>query len=139
MFSYYDIKVCKQNKKSNNSIGLLKDRFNQKKLGSFSTNICRFSPPLLTIIAPIFMKDAHSAESNENAFFRLIRFLFFELWLILFTIYGDTCNFKYVIDQKKVVQKLSNLQERCGFMSFFCATFSFLDMVDFDVCDLMCA
>ena len=35
----------------------------------------------------IYMKDVHSAESNEKSYFR---FLFFELWLIVFTIYGDT-------------------------------------------------
>ena len=35
----------------------------------------------------ICMKDAHSAESDEKSYFR---FLFFELWLILITIYGDT-------------------------------------------------
>ena len=36
------------------------------------------------------MKDAHSAESNEKSDFRIFRFLFFELWLISSTIYGDT-------------------------------------------------
>ena len=36
------------------------------------------------------MKDARSAESNEKSYFRFFRFLFFELWLIVFTIYGDT-------------------------------------------------
>ena len=39
--------------------------------------------------APIFMKDAHSAESNEKSFFRCLQFLFFELWLHVFTIYPD--------------------------------------------------
>ena len=33
------------------------------------------------------MKDAHSAESNEKSYFR---FVFPVLWLIAFTIYGDT-------------------------------------------------
>ena len=34
-----------------------------------------------------FLKDAHSADSNENSYFR---FLVFELWLIVCTIYCDT-------------------------------------------------
>ena len=38
----------------------------------------------------IYMKDANTAESNEKSFFRFFRFLFLELWLILFRIYGDT-------------------------------------------------
>ena len=37
--------------------------------------------------APLFMIDAHSAESNGKSIFL---FLFFELWLIVYTIYGDT-------------------------------------------------
>ena len=67
------------------------------------------TPPLS--FAPICMKHAHSAESKEKSIFR---FLFFELWLIVFT-------FFFV------------------FLSLFCATFSLWDMVDFDVCDFMYA
>ena len=37
----------------------------------------------------IYMKDSHSAESNEKSYFRLFRFLVFELCMIVFTIYGD--------------------------------------------------
>ena len=44
------------------------------------------SPPPLRS-GHIHMKDAHSAESNEKSYFR---FLFFQLWLIVFTINGDT-------------------------------------------------
>ena len=40
--------------------------------------------------SPIFIKNAHIAESNEKSYFRFFRFIFFELWLITFTIYGDT-------------------------------------------------
>ena len=43
------------------------------------------SPPCPFRSTPIFMKDAYSAESNEKSIFQ---FLFFELWLIVFTIYG---------------------------------------------------
>ena len=57
--------------------------------------------------APIFMKDAPSAESIEKS---ISRFLFFELWLIVFTIYQK------FTDKKKGVQKCSNLQERCGLL-----------------------
>ena len=57
----------------------------------------------MPVSAPIFMKDAHSAESHEKPIFR---FLTFELWLIIFTIYQN----------KKVVQKGSNLQERYGLL-----------------------
>ena len=53
-------------------------------------------------IAPVFMKDAHSAESNENSMFR---FLFFELWLIVFTIYGGTPGISSVSPiKKKIIQ-----------------------------------
>ena len=55
----------------------------------------------------IYVKDAHYTEPNEKSIF-------------LFLIFKFIYNF---------VQKWPNLQERC----FFCATFSFWDMVDFDV------
>ena len=60
--------------------------------------------PLSLRIGANFMKDAHSAESNEKSFFR---FLIFELWLIVFTIYSDVPPTK----NKKVVQNWSNSQE----------------------------
>ena len=38
----------------------------------------------------IYMKyDAHSAESYEKSIFRFFLFLFFKLWLIVFTIYHN--------------------------------------------------
>ena len=50
-------------------------------------NMYEFQDPVpiwdMPFAIPIFMKDAHSAESNEKSIFR---FLFFELWLILFTV-----------------------------------------------------
>ena len=57
--------------------------------------------------ALIYMMDAECAETNEKSNFR---FLFFELWLIAFTIYGDTPGVPPT--KKKVVQKWPNLQER---------------------------
>ena len=36
------------------------------------------------------MKNTHIAESNGKSYFRFSRFLFFKLWQIAFTIYGDT-------------------------------------------------
>ena len=35
--------------------------------------------------APIFMKDAHSAESNEKSIFQFLRFLVFEIWSFLYS------------------------------------------------------
>ena len=46
----------------------------------------------------IFMKDAQCAETNEKYIFRFFRFLFFELWSILFTI--SSC-FTIINNQKK--------------------------------------
>ena len=48
---------------------------------SIDMQTCHF----LLSFAPISMKDAHSTESNKKSIFR---FLFFELWLIAFPIYG---------------------------------------------------
>ena len=64
---------------------------------SKSSNVClalyqvrTCSPPLpLLKTGANFMKDALSAESNEKSYIRFFRFLDFELWLIVFTIYGD--------------------------------------------------
>ena len=63
--------------------------------------------PLPLSFAPIFMKDMHSAESNEKSIFR---FLILELWLIVFTIYQK------FTDQQKIVHESSNLQEGCGLL-----------------------
>ena len=45
------------------------------------------------------MNDAHCAEMNEQSIFQ---FLFFELWLILFTIFGDALISKRVTTKKKI-------------------------------------
>ena len=58
-------------------------------------------PPL--IIATIFIKDAHNAESNEKSFIRIFRFLVFELWPIVLGT-GDTWFFKCVTDQQKKIR-----------------------------------
>ena len=46
----------------------------------------------------IFMKDLECAETNEKSIFQ---FLFFELWLIVFTIYGDIMGFLSMSPTKK--------------------------------------
>ena len=81
---------------------------NKQKEDFSQLRICRsLSPPFS--FAPILMIDAHSAESIEKLIFR---YLFFELWLIVYTIYGwHTGFFKCVINQKKIVQKWLSLQE----------------------------
>ena len=38
----------------------------------------------------IYMKDAHSTESNKKSYFRFFQLLFFVLWLILFLV--DLCH-----------------------------------------------
>ena len=98
------------------------------------------TPPPFLKSGHIYMKDAYhctylsckyahfwgSAESTEKSYFR---FLFFELWLIVFVIYCDTPR---VPPTNFFFQKWPNFQERCALSSvFFCATFSFWDMVDF--------
>ena len=84
-------------------------------------------------IVPIFMKDAHSAESNEKS---ILRYIYFYScgWLYLkYT--GDTPRFSSVSQTKKIVQKWSNLQERFAMswnewkINF--AIFIFWVMVDF--------
>ena len=58
----------------------------------------------------IYMKDAYSSESNEKSIFRFFLFLFFELWLIVSTIYGDTPGFS-IIAPTKIFQKWPNSHE----------------------------
>ena len=48
----------------------------------------------------IYMKDSYYVDPNGKSNFR---FLFFELWLLVFTIFGDT----YVTDFKKYISKLA--------------------------------
>ena len=80
----------------------------------------QISPPPLRS-GPIFMKDVHSAESNEKSCFRFFQFLVFKLWLSLsyLTLTSSyVCNLRWhnscATDQKKVFQKWSNSQERCA-------------------------
>ena len=72
--------------------------------------ICR-QPPHILSNGHIYMKDAQCAKTNEKIIFRFMRILFFELWLILFTIFkcfyfNNRPNFFF--------QKWSNVHERCA-------------------------
>ena len=93
-------------------------------------------PPPILSFAPIFINDEYSAESNEKSIFRVMWFLFFELWLIYY-VYNLPNIYR---PKKNVVQKWRNLQKRkysenyfLGHEFFFYETFSFWDMIDFDV------
>ena len=81
-----------------------------KSKGFFPIKDVQIPPPPLKS-GHIYMKDGLSAESNEKSYFI---FLFFELWVIVFTIYGNTPGVPPT--KKKVVQKWENLQERCAFI-----------------------
>ena len=61
----------------------------RKYLGLVSITDMQTSPPPTPpfINGHKFMKDAQCAETNEKSIFRFLRFLFFELWLISFTIF----------------------------------------------------
>ena len=59
----------------------------------------------------IYMEDTHSVESNEKSIFP---FLFYELCLIVFKMYGDTPGFSSESPIKKIVHKWPKLQERCA-------------------------
>ena len=72
------------------------------------------TPPLGS--SDIYMKDTHCVEPNEKSIFR---FLFSELWLILFTIFGDTPEFPNVLPIKinrsnvaKFTGKMRNVLKR---------------------------
>ena len=64
----------------------------------------RTSPPPLSF-APIFMKDSHGAEANEKS---ILRFLFFDLWLIVFTVYQK------FTDQKEKLIRSDQLYRKFG-------------------------
>ena len=78
---------------------------------------------------PIFMKDTQCAETNEKSIFW---FLFFVLWSILFTIFKCF----YLNNQPKLsTKKVPSKDAKCSetdflVLDFFCAIFSFWDMVD---------
>ena len=65
----------------------------------------------------IYMKDAHCAEKNETSIFR---FLFFELWLIIYNFWWHTSISKCVTDRKykfpskvvKLTWKMRNVLKR---------------------------
>ena len=60
------------------------------------------TPPAPLRSGHIYMKDAHCAAPNEKSIFR---FLFFELWPIVFTFYGDTPEISSVSPTKKKLFK----------------------------------
>ena len=92
------------------------------RLGLSQVRICR--PPPLSF-APIFMKDVHSAESNEKYIFR---YLFFELWLIVFTIYQKiTDHKKKLFRNVQICRKNGDCSENYFLVpEFFLCDFYFL-------------
>ena len=78
------------------------------------------------------MKNTHSAESNEKS---ILRFLFFELCLIVFTIHHK------FTDQKKKLFRSVKIYEKYADCSkndiliheFFCATY-----IVFDIWSILC-
>ena len=56
-------------------------------VGFFLTKDMQILPPFRN--GQIYMENPRSAESNEKSYFRFFQFLFFELWPIVYTIYGD--------------------------------------------------
>ena len=76
-------------------------------------------------------KDAHCAEPNENSIFQ---FVFFELWLIVFTIY-QCYNLPNVSPTKKIIR--SKMAKYTGKMRTFGADRIGLltkDMQNFNIC-----
>ena len=66
-------------------------------------------PPPTLRSGQIYMKDAHCAESNEES---ICRFLFFKLWLFVFTVFGDISSFLSVLSIKKEFPSKVVLKER---------------------------
>ena len=92
--------------------------------------------PLPLGIAPIFMKEAHSAESNQKCIFQI---LYFELWLIVFTIHKNLPTKKLLF---KFTGKIRISILYINFDFFFVRLlvfeiWSILYIVNIDVCDLM--
>ena len=85
----------------------------------FFLNLGYADPPPLRS-GHIYMKDANSAELNEKKYFRFFQFLFFDLWLAVFKIYGDTpgvpptrkksCSkvIKFTGKMRKVLERMQN-------------------------------
>ena len=88
------------------------------------------TPPPSFRIAPIFMNDSHSAESNEKSIFQL----YFEVygWLYLQIT-------KNLPTKKKVVLKWSNLQERCALLwkLIFSSWVFYVRLLVFDICSIL--
>ena len=96
------------------------------------------SPPIPLSLTPISMKDAHSAQSNEKSIFRFLQFIFFELWLIVFTIYQIFSDEK-MFKSCQIYRKDEDCSENIflvheSFLVF--EIWSILNMVDFDVYNL---
>ena len=90
-----------------------------------------YSSPLRS--SHIYIEDAHSAESNEKSYIRFFRFLFFELWLIIFKIYGDTLSVPPTTCStcSKLFKSDHWSNNNLSVHEFFWETFSFWDVVDF--------
>ena len=83
--------------------------FSALTIGFFPSKVMQtFPPPFRS--GHIYMKDAHSAKSNDKLVFRFLRFSFCESWLIGFTVYGVTSGFSSV-SPTKIVHKWPNSQE----------------------------
>ena len=93
IFFTYKIQLLLEKMLKNENLNLLSKFSGFCKFGSSPTNDMQILPHK---IAPISMIDEHIAESNEKLIYRFFLFLFFELWLIVFTIYGDTPEFSSV-------------------------------------------
>ena len=115
---------------------VLKVKFS-KKVGFFPTKVLTddLASPRS---GPICMKDAHSAESNEKYIFPI--FIFRVMVDCIYNLLVCHLNFQVYHQPKKIfgskVAKFTGNMRNAlnGFFSssvFFCATFSFCDMVDF--------
>ena len=107
------------NNKSNKKLVLLRmwwiffgdvSEESKKKNGIFpNKGYTQTYPPLPLRIAPIFMKDAHSAETNEKTIFR---FLFFQVMAnCIHNLQCDDWIFKCVTNQKKSRLKVVKFTE----------------------------
>ena len=76
----------------------------------------------------IFMKDAQCAETDEQSVFQ---FLFFEIWLILFSIFK--CFYRPNMVKINCLKRCAMFWNRflCSWVFFFCTTFSFWDIIEF--------
>ena len=86
------------------------------------------TPPPTLRSGPIFMIDADTAESNGKSIFQV---LFFESWLIVFTILRDTLGFPSVSptekNRSKVVKFTAEMQNALKRMKNQYTDFKFLN------------